>query len=74
MPTQKYLKLNEVENRLQVGRYTLYLLLNHKKLKGFKADGWQIGEKDLADFIERNGPISKAPTGPTLKIWLEGIK
>jgi len=72
----KKLDLIDIQKALNVTLYTVFILLRHGKLKGFKHNGtWHIDPRDLAEYRKRN-PVT--PEGPAdwrgIKDYLKGIK
>ncbi len=59
MPKKKFLTIEKVAKRLQVGERTVYRYIEAKKLKATKIGRWRIYEEDLQDFIRRSSNIHK---------------
>ena len=58
MAKQKFLTIEKVAKRLQIGERSVYRYVKDGKLKATKIGGWRITEKDLKDFIKRSSNIN----------------
>lgn len=49
------MSVKDVQQRLGISESTLFRLLKHKELKGFKVGGraWRFEESDIEDYIRR---------------------
>lgn len=59
MTSEKFLKLEQVAEILQVSVRSLYRYIAEGKIKATKVGYWRISEKDLEEFIKKNSNIKR---------------
>lgn len=59
MTNEKFLKLEQVAEILQVSIRSLYRYIAEGKIKATKVGYWRISEKDLEEFVRKNSNLRK---------------